>query len=53
MAGTIDTAIEKKRAEQAATRAERQRKLEGDRAPPQQAERKHPHVYTDEKPETD
>jgi hypothetical protein len=53
MAGTIDTGIEKKRDENAARRAEKQRKLQSEQDTPKPAERKHPHVYADEKPETD
>lgn len=53
MPGTIDSAIEKKRDEQPATRAEKQRKLETDEDRPKQAERKLPHESPRETPKTD
>jgi hypothetical protein len=53
VAGTIDAAIEKKRDEDPATLAEKQRKLESDADRPKQAERKLPHESPRETPKTD
>ena len=51
MAGTIDSAIEKKRDQDPRHVAEKQRKLESD--PRDEAERKKPHESPRETPKTD
>jgi hypothetical protein len=53
MPGTIDSAVERKRDEEPATRAEKREKLESDKDRPKEAQRKLPHESPRETPKTD